>query len=60
MEGRVLNVPVHESVLPEFYRMVEFWCREHSNTFCGVRDSLARAYPDMAGKINTELENSFA
>lgn len=40
--------------MPEFYRMVRWWCRNRSNTFHGIMQQLEEQYPDLKQRYDDE------
>lgn len=38
----------------ELYRMVQWWCHDHSNTFHYIKRAIEERYPDVAERNKVE------
>lgn len=42
-----MTVNFNDGEIAELYRMVQWWCREHSNTFHYIKEAIERRYPKI-------------
>ena len=48
MDTKPMNVQFAPIEIAELYRMVQWWCHEHSNTFHYIKEAIEEMYPDIS------------